>query len=54
MRAGGVGRIAAISKDEDSQAIARKKGLKEGDWVSVMTGWQEWAKVPVKDLQKIE
>ncbi|KAK4048139.1 hypothetical protein OIV83_005009 [Microbotryomycetes sp. JL201] len=50
MRAGAVGRIASLPA---SSELARQKQLAVGDWVSVLGGWQEYAKVQIKEIQKI-
>ncbi|ORY86731.1 hypothetical protein BCR35DRAFT_277574 [Leucosporidium creatinivorum] len=54
MRAGGVGRLVALATDAETTALAQKKGLQVGDWVSTLTGWQEYAKVGLKEVQKIQ
>lgn len=48
MRAGAVGRIAVLPKDTG------KSTLQVGDWVMGTMSWGEYAKVPLKELQKIE
>lgn len=54
MRAGAVGVLARTSDDNETQQALAKKGLRPGDWVSILGGWQEWAKVSVRELQKIK
>lgn len=54
MRAGGVGRVVSIASDAETTTLAQKKGLQVGDWVSTLTGWQEYAKVGLKEVQKIQ
>ncbi|KAK4055378.1 hypothetical protein OIO90_003216 [Microbotryomycetes sp. JL221] len=51
MRAGAVGRIVILP--ESSSSIVKRKQLAVGDWVSVLGGWQEYAKVSLKECQKI-
>ncbi|GAA5864301.1 hypothetical protein JCM8547_005779 [Rhodosporidiobolus lusitaniae] len=42
-------------KSAPLQAVRKpREELKVGDWVSFMSGWAEYAKVPVKELKKIE
>lgn len=48
MRAGAVGRIALLPKD------VGKSSLQVGDWVIGTMSWGEYAKVPLKELQKIQ
>lgn len=47
MRAGGVGRIVRLPK-------GAKGDLRVGDWVVGTLNWTQYAKVPVKELQKIQ
>jgi hypothetical protein len=63
MRAGAVGRVAFVPKSASNRpptseggnekSAPLKEPLKVGDWVSVISGWSEYAKVRVKDVQKI-
>ncbi|KAM0790955.1 hypothetical protein ACM66B_004260 [Microbotryomycetes sp. NB124-2] len=50
MRAGTVGRVAKLPSNSE---LAQKKQLNVGDWVSILGGWQEFATVPIKDVQKL-
>lgn len=64
MRAGAVGRVAFVPKSASNRPPTSEGGneksaplqepLKVGDWVSVISGWGEYAKVKAKDVQKIE
>jgi len=47
MRAAGVGRVVRLAKSDTGD-------LKVGDWVVGTLNWQQYAKVPVKEVQKIQ
>ncbi|GAA5852768.1 hypothetical protein JCM9279_003964 [Rhodotorula babjevae] len=47
MRAAGVGRVVRLAKGDQGE-------LKVGDWVVGTLNWQQYAKVPVKEVQKIQ
>ncbi|GAA5995878.1 NADP-dependent oxidoreductase [Rhodotorula paludigena] len=49
MRAAGVGRIVRLAKGEKAAGK-----LQVGDWVVGTLDWNEYSKVPVKELQKIQ
>ncbi|SCV70185.1 BQ2448_1579 [Microbotryum intermedium] len=53
MRALGVGRLVSLGQDAETKKAAEKKGLRVGDWVSATCGWQEYAKMPVREVTKI-
>lgn len=60
MRALAVGRVVLVPKTERTVEGGNDKSaplmdpLKVGDWVTGVAGWAEYAKLPVKDLQKIQ
>ncbi|GAA5896543.1 hypothetical protein JCM8208_004229 [Rhodotorula glutinis] len=47
MRAAGVGRVVRLPKGDNGE-------LKVGDWVVGTLNWTQYAKVPVKEVQKIQ
>ncbi|BGP19094.1 hypothetical protein JCM10213_006640 [Rhodosporidiobolus nylandii] len=55
MRAVGVGRVVLLSSPASPASSSNDKSasLKVGDWVTGVMNWSEYAKVPVKELQKI-
>ncbi|SCZ87286.1 BZ3500_MvSof-1268-A1-R1_Chr2-2g04752 [Microbotryum saponariae] len=53
MRALGVGKLVSLGQDAETKKAAEKKGLRVGDWVSATCGWQEYAKMPVREVTRI-
>lgn len=60
MRALAVGRVVLVPKTErtveggNDKSAPLMEPLKVGDWVTGVAGWAEYAKLPAKDLQKIQ
>ncbi|GEM12435.1 zinc-binding alcohol dehydrogenase [Rhodotorula toruloides] len=60
MRALAVGRVVIVPKMErtveggNDKSAPLMEPLKVGDWVTGVAGWAEYAKLPAKDLQKIQ